>query len=117
MTDLTPNLPLLRKAVEWAEAEAARPDQENSEWAQAYFQISGCLIDRECETAYCIAGYVVQLAGRDRSFATLSEQAAHLLGISNLSHHAAAGLFDASNTIEDVRRHADRIAAAAGERL
>lgn len=127
MTDQTVNIPLLRKAVEWAEGEAAKP-RELSEWEQGYWMLSvqtrveaaanaerfghGLLPEfvkaPECGTCYCIAGYVAHSAGLDGA---PRREARDLLG---LSRQQAENLFDAYNTIEDVRRIAESIA---GERL
>lgn len=82
MTETEVNIPLLRKAVEWAEAEAARPF-EVTEWLQTSWVTTPLtrakgLAERdydygspewmaeaerllpECGTAYCIAGFVAQ---------------------------------------------------------
>jgi hypothetical protein len=77
MTDQTVNIPLLRKAVEWAEAEAAKPP-ELCEWRQTYWVTPASEVEAamwgiwadsrsavevgrapECGTCYCVAGYVV----------------------------------------------------------
>jgi hypothetical protein len=115
MTDLTPNIPLLRKAVEWAEAEAAKPDEQCA-WWQGTYEISAVSLGRECGTCYCIAGYVWRIAGDGKLF-DYDEDAARLLGIDVAQHNYRRGLFAADNTIEDVRRIAEGIAAKAGERL
>lgn len=117
------NLPLLRKAVEWAESEARKPI-EQSEWCQEFFAVLGRRIGRDCGTAYCIAGYVAEQAGLP-SFDS-SVTAMNLLGIEledawgnfdwdeRTGHH---GLFAASNSIEDVREIAEQIARKYGEEL
>jgi hypothetical protein len=123
------NIPLLRKAVEWAEAEAAKPERER-EWDQGYWVTLPVmraaelgLDEAQCGTVYCIAGWTCHAAGEDfkRDSDTLlsrtaedvhiSDRAAELLGIDRL---AASALFNGGNTIEDVRRIAEEIA---GERL
>jgi hypothetical protein len=100
------NIPLLRKAVEWAEAEAAKPEIDR-QWAQrrwvttpeerardfaedgiglSYREAAETLAPH-CGTAYCIAGYVGQLL--EPRYATsvtvdgvhVSEFAAEALGI------------------------------------
>lgn len=130
MTEPTVNIPLLRKAVEWAEAEAAKP-VELCQWEQGVWQTTpetqvwarNRLIDKpqindqwviraaakteDCGTCYCIAGYVEVL----HDLPARGDKAAELLGI---SRGAAFSLFDGDNTIEDVRRIAESIA---GERL
>lgn len=125
MQEQTVNIPLLRKAVEWAEAEAAKP-WELSEWYQGdwvsspttiaadsedaeYFGIQvGTTKAAECGTCYCIAGYVCEVQGLDTKH-SWDMHAADALGIS-----PNTPLFNAHNTIEDVRRIAEDIA---GERL
>lgn len=82
-----PNVPALRKVVEWAESEAEKPI-ERCNWQQVSWQVGGTqrayimLLShfnllpgstnwkekmaelQDCGTAYCIAGYAVaQLAG------------------------------------------------------
>jgi hypothetical protein len=129
-TDLpTPNIPLLRKAVEWAEAEAAKTDG-TCQWDQ------GSWMERRegaCGTSYCIAGYTVAVAGHevgavaslcpDGCCATLTVNGeaaswtatgASLLGLPEGDAHR---LFNADNTIDVVRDIAEEIAARAGERL
>lgn len=121
MTDPTPNLPLLRKAVAWAELEALKPeDDPDREWNQSVWIYPAA--DRagaysqpvDCKTAYCIAGYVCHL---DRSvdeecdFPRVAEQ---LLG---LTCDEAYDLFHWSNEIESVRDVAERIAVRGGETL
>lgn len=134
MTEPTVNIPLLRKAVEWAEAEAAK-GFERSEWYQADWvvtpemraefarvqrahgatQVLGVASKApECGTCYCIAGYVtheieaVPVGSNHPSWIDIARPA---LG---LNEHQADQLFAANNTIEDVRRIAESIA---GERL
>jgi hypothetical protein len=126
-TDLTlpePNIPLLRKAVEWAEAEAAKTDGtclwDQGAWAQ----------ETDCGTAYCIAGfaavnsipnahevpdgfgYVDLYVDGEEAF--WFDTGGRALG---LTLFEAEKLFHAQNTIADVRRIAEGIAARAGERL
>ena len=133
MTEPTVNVPLLRKAVEWAEAEAAKPI-ELSEWEQGAYVADKesqdiwrrqyaskgeappvdewhgrlALKAPECGTCYCIAGYVAQMQG---DLSNTSVLAATTLG---LTEDQADDLFHDDNTIEDVRRIAESIA---GERL
>lgn len=114
------NIPLLRKAVEWAEAEAVKPDGEFCAWRQGEWRT-----DMKCGTVYCIAGFVAQTV--DQRYATantvedvhVSQFAAEALGLT-LGGCGLDGctcevhLFDGANTIEDVRRIAESLA---GERL
>lgn len=124
------NVPLLRKAVEWAEAEAAKPDPLARQWDQSeYYRtpenrraVAG-RPQADCGTAYCIAGWVCHINGeqfRDThsgmtgllaNGATVIGRAQELLG---LDYVTGIHLFTGSNTIEDVRRIAEDIA---GERL
>lgn len=115
---LTPNLPLLRKALDWAELEAKKPRRE-SQWNQAMW-----LSETDCGTAYCIAGYVAHITAdinRDDGIGmtTLSgvlipRHATRELGLTN---GEAAQLFMASNSIADLRMIAEDIAERAGEEL
>lgn len=117
------NIPLLRKAVEWAEAEAAKP-AELCEWVQADYRVEPAraqsMYDKApgCGTCYCIAGFVgAQLDARytQKNLVDgvhVNEFAAKALGI-NLTE-ADNDLFHEDNTIEDVRRIAEELA---GERL
>lgn len=132
-TETQVNIPLLRKAVEWAEAEHAKgirwsrweqamwvttpqdqerarraPEDERGGWYKLAAQR-----DPECGTCYCIAGYLlheVEGVPEDRAVGYVNRAAA-LLGIARVQGDA---LFDAENSIEDVRRIAEQIA---GERL
>lgn len=127
MEDLSlpaPNIPLLRKAVEWAAAEAQKPPEQR-EWNQGTWAEPTA-----CGTAYCVAGYVAITAmpGAREVASTYGdydlyvgdkrwrwdEAAQGLLGITG---DEADDLFAAGNTITDVRRVAEEIAARAGERL
>lgn len=111
------NVALLRKAVEWAEAEAARPQ---GQWLQAMWTTTPDTWPRlraqagltaECGTTYCIAGYICHITGIDGEGQGWAYPAADQLGIDD---DASDRLFDAGNDIEDVRRIAEEIA---GERL
>jgi hypothetical protein len=133
MTDQV-NIPLLRKAVEWAEAEAAKPpemceweqrryilprlDEADPETASAYGGLENVAREREefgkaeeCGTCYCIAGYVAAVSGRPFDYYSAEYVASEELGISAFG---ADALFCATNSIADVRRIAEEIA---GERL
>lgn len=125
---MTPNIPLLRKAVEWAEAEALK-DPTESEWIQDFWRTTPqdyteTYGETRCGTAYCIAGYMCQISGLswvtsddvlvDGEPTFAGTVAARLLG---LPWERARDLFQGYNTIEDVRRIANEIAAEAGERL
>lgn len=111
MTDETkPNIPALRKAVEWVEQQAALPKEER-EWEQIHW------ISRRsyCGTAYCVAGYVaiklvgakVDDAARDRrTNCHVSDIAAEYLGIRGVED----SLFCATNDAADIRRAAENLA-------
>lgn len=121
LTELpTPNIPLLRKAVEWAEAEAVKP-RDKRQWDQSFY-----VSEAPCGTAYCIAGWAVVNAHPQQVTTELGclyiddepaewhNTARDLLG---LTESEASDLFDDANDIEDVRARAEDIAARAGERL
>jgi hypothetical protein len=123
---ITPNIPLLRRVVKWAEAEAAKTDGaclwDQGSWAER----------TDCGTTYCIAGYTVLIALPqaemrededecgllnlyvDGERAWWGDIAASVLGI---THEERLNLFAASNNIDDVRFFAEQIAERAGERL
>lgn len=122
------NIPLLRKAIEWAEAEAAKP-WELSEWNQGWWMSEPALVrpsydlidaglarrDQakapECGTCYCIAGFVAAETQNVHDPFLARDTAADALG---LDEDQADELFDGGNNIADVRRVAESIA---GERL
>ncbi len=125
----TPDVPLLRKVLAWAETEATKPEPER-EWDQSAWRRSAALRskihDQPCGTAYCIAGYTCHLDGREWDTdatglgiclvdgRTTPAVARSLLGITKLE---AGALFDANNTIDQLRRIAGGIAARAGDTL
>lgn len=97
---------MLRKCIEWAIAESQKPEDE-SEWNQSVYHHT-----ENCHTAYCVAGYAVYISGDQLH--GIGDRARHLLG---LTHVEAIKLFTETNTIEDVCRIANQIAARAGETL
>ena len=109
------NIPLLRKAVEWADAEDAAAGGKGS-WNQHVYIAESA----SCGTQYCIAGWTLHADGWPDEDITdcvdPAEHAALLLGIPPFDGEAAAGhhLFSDQNTIEDIRRIAEELA---GERL
>ncbi len=116
-----PNIPLLRKAVEWAEAEAAKTDGTGL-WNQAWYAEQ-----RECGTAYCIAGFAImaglsgaklvdgyELEVDGNDCVSWFDTGRAALG---LTENEAYALFNANNSIAEVREVAEQIAARAGERL
>lgn len=132
---ITPNIPYLRKMVEWVETEAERT--EDREWYQATWMSPGqeAQIDFGqqidfCDTACCVAGKVALLEGwrpqtyngspssgftgnviRGDETRHASHVAREVLG---LTMDQADVLFEASNTASDIREIAEEIA---GERL
>ncbi len=109
---MTVNIPLLRKAVEWAEAEAEKPPAL-CEWEQTVYVLPPERFELygrspECGTCYCIAGYIAaQADGPVVDEDTAGNRAQELLGISDFQSDL---LFDGCNNIEDVRRIAEQIA-------
>lgn len=133
MRDPQPNLPLLRKVVEWAEAEAAKTDG-TCMWNQEQWAT-----ETDCGTAFCIAGYVCDiqhdtkllskrpaLVGKGYTYDQVEidgevggpglwcETAQKDLGLTQME---AENLFSACNSIRRVRRVAQGVAERAGERL
>ncbi|MGH3498422.1 MAG: hypothetical protein ACRDP1_13255 [Nocardioidaceae bacterium] len=125
-----PDLPLLREALEWAEAEAAKPAGDR-QWNQKYYRLTpdqaplfGHPKVPACGTTYCLFGWVCYLAGEEwaspMNGARLAgdghvfDRAADLLG---LDIDTANRLSHFTNTIDDLRRIAEEIAASVGETL
>lgn len=125
------NIPLLRKAVEWVESQAALPGAER-EWHQEIWFISaedthlytawGKRLAEQalpsCGTACCVAGWVASqeepLIYHHQSNMYYNRKgeepaiaAARLLG---LTDSQADHLFSASNSAADIRRIAEGIA-------
>jgi hypothetical protein len=137
MEEPTPNIPLLRKAVEWVEEQAALGDL--SRWYQGDWALDVTSGDVEvwdaqggwrtmnpaCGTVYCVAGYIAALDGyteedllgggslnpRTQESVMADDHARKALG---LSYQQSWLLFAGHNTAADVRRIAENIA---GERL
>ncbi len=53
---MRPNVPLLRKLVEWVEEQE---NLVNSQWDQKFWSTR----DYDCNTTYCAAGYIAQIHG------------------------------------------------------
>lgn len=113
-----PNLPLLRKVLDHIDA---HPE----EWQQATYGTGTA-----CGTAACIAGHAMLMSGYDfnptdeifsRPDGSIVEfepdEGQTILGITYTEASLYGGLFDSENTRADVQRHAEAIAARAGERL
>lgn len=133
------NVPLLRKVVEWAEAEAARP-LEVREWEQGAWMLKPDQFDAlmfdpatriefmkstECGTCYCIAGKVAVetleageymsgnyiFNGHGDLVCSIGERAGDELGIPRDNQFITYNsLFASDNTIDDVRRIAEDLA-------
>lgn len=134
-----PNIPLLRKAVEWVETESQK-DARVREWDQTHWIFNRSPQARKmgaCGTVYCVAGYVAHLEGltkvrageewldpeavRQRFDMTslslgvvMAEVAKRLLGITD---EEADALFNGKNDVYRIREIADAIAERAGEQL
>lgn len=140
MTDV--NIPLLRKAVEWVEEQAALPEID-CQWNQArwttppsiragdlIYQVEGDVshtalkqIVNHCGTAYCVAGYIGQMlderfVDEDRIFDETTGSFIHVADFAaealGINGGEASLLFDALNGPADVRNVAESIA---GEKL
>lgn len=105
------NIPLLRKGLEWAEAEAARPDQEMSEWYQDGVIMDAAQVGRSCGTCYCLAGYIAVQVDPSASWDSAIPIAVNALG---LKFGELGGLFVGDNSIEKLRSIAESLA---GEKL
>ncbi|MGH3496304.1 MAG: hypothetical protein ACRDP1_02415 [Nocardioidaceae bacterium] len=123
-TDRTPNIPLLRKALAWAEAEAAKPPDDR-QWHQQYWRLTPReaygrdMTPPTCGTTYCLFGWVCYLSGKETDEDRLADghvytRARNLLGI---DIDTANRLSADYNTIEDLRHLAEEIAASVGETL
>lgn len=126
------NVPRLRKAVEWAEAETQKP-RELREWEQAFYILPNPKDEsamqrvrgtewvfevrqkfgksQDCGTCFCIAGYVADQVAPGTDYDNCSQVAEEALG---LNEYQAGCLFSASNSIGEIRRLAETFA---GEKL
>jgi hypothetical protein len=132
----SPDVPLLRKTVEWVEEQEALT--ESREWDQGSWY-AAAYEEPWCGTVYCVAGKIALDHGwkpchflpeaenwvKDGEVRDIEELASEILGlrvcIAERSGFAACdpdqhdqALFHGDNTAADVRRIAERIA---GERL
>lgn len=137
----TPNIPALRKYVEWVEEQEALPEIDRT-WYQRYWHtepslVALCLLEGEngevgislpylnqvaahCGTAYCLAGKIAMDA--DKRYATelrvddvhVAEKALEVLGLKSSEFGWYHAIFKGNNTAADIRRIAE---AEAGERL
>jgi hypothetical protein len=135
------DIPQLRKVVEWAEVEAAKPRElsrweqdwwvsDDGEWGEydAHGDYHVMQKDPECGTCFCIAGQLVYCnlnAGeyldsdtvRNRRGNVVTTVAARALDLLNVTYEGMPSrfpLFSAENSIEDIREIAEELA---GERL
>jgi hypothetical protein len=140
----TPNVPMLRKAVEWVEEQDKLPEIDR-EWDQsdfrrspeAYalylmFQVRNALgvrvghghlkkaaqvLEPHCGTVFCVAGYVGQLTDERYRFHEVVNDihvAQFAQQVLGLTEDQANEMFDGCNTAADIRRIAERVA---GEQL
>lgn len=135
--DPTFDLPLLRKAVEWAVEQHEKGLRgEFCEWEQAVWRSNVDYIENGrpvCGTVYCVAGYVCEISGvalygnaieddgRTRNaegyyinYEDPGDRAQRLLG---LTRDEAVRLFDEENTIDEVLETARFIAIQHGQEL
>jgi hypothetical protein len=96
----TPNIPLLRKAVEWVEEQAALPEEERT-WDQGVWR---------CDTAMCVAGYISDLEGwhiyRESSMSVRHPETGQIRSISHVARQAL-GLDEVASTALFVETIAD----------
>lgn len=125
----TPNVALLRKAVEWVEAEAALPMTQR-QWEQgSWFRPREVEATNFCGTACCVAGWVglnsdeVQpqveqdVYGNDRYTDRVEYPSGLVVHVSDYAQHAlgltdaqADRLFAGGNTATVIREVAEQIA-------
>jgi len=138
--NISPNIPLLRKAVEWVEEQDALPEIDREWWQGGYvtppnymadhlvrmvWNSDGTRVNNEqlnqirahCGTAYCVAGWVGMHAD-SRYTTTDVVDGIHVRYVAitelGLTDEQAGALFDGSNSATQVRRIAEKIA---GEKL
>lgn len=116
------NVPLLRKAVEWAEVEAEKGSA--SRWDQQWWRFTPTVFvegigvtNATCDTCYCIAGYVGTLVNEAYVHSEWDDDGVHVADAAQkalgLTAEQAGCLFRSSNTIEQVREIAEHIAGGA----
>lgn len=127
----TPNIPLLRKQVEWAESEEQRKDPTDHWWSQEdWFRAHRDKNNNICGTAACIAGNVGVLLAeavcycsdmeefwgvRDEhgKYWAFEEFGREMLGLTRQESEMFAG----HNEAVDIRLYAEEAAARVGEKL
>lgn len=116
------NVPLLRKAVEWVEAQAELEISER-QWMQGVWvtpeehRIQHMEHTPGCGTAYCVAGYIGQLLNEDYAhydWATIDGEPTHVSDFAEkqlgLDGFQASVLFSATNSPERIRALAEEYA-------
>jgi hypothetical protein len=130
MSEKKVNVPLLRKAVEWVEEQASKPEGGNwyqGSWVQYLANLSeydrtwlweNYHVDPHCGTAYCMAGYIGQLYDDAYKTSDYNSDGEHVSGFARealgINHGQADQLFAGNNTAERIRQLAEEIA---GEKL
>lgn len=124
---MTPNVPLLRKAVEWVEEQEQLDwEDENRVWWQKTYVVAKAVLTSvrngtvgqlsqqaiDCQTVYCVAGKIcVDLYGVDvvrrMEPHQISNTARRELGI---GYDQANELFYGSNNAEDIRELCEQFA-------
>lgn len=117
-----PDLPLLRKTLDWARAEHEKALRgERSEWNQGMWWWQGHV----CGTVCCVAGYIANMTDgvdgvrlgqtlRTSTGERIRDCAQRHLGI---TRGEAVALFNGINDIHDLERVGRQIAARVGEEL
>lgn len=109
MMETMPNIPLLRKVVEWVEEQDALP-YDKCTWNQMYWAE-----ESNCGTVYCVAGKIAHDLHPDWSVDKIDKYAKGVaMQALEIGHEDADRLFHENNSAEDVREVAEWIA---GERL
>lgn len=97
----TVNKELLEEAVAWAEAEASKG--EMSQWDQGMWVTDGA----PCGTAYCIAGHIGAMLAPEKYLTSDGFQGFHVSQFAEealgLNLRQASALFDAANSLDDVK--------------
>lgn len=116
-------IPMLRRAVQWAEAGAAKGDGVGQWWQSEVYMTEGERVGHYglapgCGSSYCIAGWIVASHyGVDSPYQRppdgLSGSMSAARVLLGLDAGKAGALFEAGNSIEDVRRIAEDIAGEA----
>lgn len=116
------NVPLLRKAVEWVEAQA-EVDISERQWMQGVWatpeeqRVEYLNHEPGCGTAYCVAGYIGQLLNEDyanHDWAIVDGESMHVSDFAEkqlgLTEFQGSCLFSATNSPERIRALAEEYA-------